>query len=625
MNETNPPPQPETTAQRLPDLNQAKEVPPKFYEHATLLVLFYDRWFRFAAILFVLALIIVGMMLPRIWRVTPAHMPIVRISGLDFMEAASLRRAAEKLSESGQVKEALSSWRSSVENNPGNSETIRKMLQFINRQTSPPNEFVNYAAMRGVWLLSLSKTNLADLSLVIETLEKIQEDSYVATLAGPRAVELSASALGALARSEFRLGQMEKFDTLWQLQPEALSKQTETALFRMAWEAGFGPPSSLVRGQMQLQHALVSTNEFIAETAHHLTLIISYTAQDIVNYQRMLDWLVEHHVDRVTEHINYWRLLVSVGRRSEAHDLAKAFSRPPNTADEALGIATVLSELEMEEVGIEFLEKNTSNFGFSAPIWVALADLRIKKEKWSDLFAQGVSMRRDEHLGGSLDGYSFFVEGLSNAKTGRSEAAARAFKNASESRFSGSVYLAFKCAREMREAGFPTESENLLRKLQTGFTKQAEYWFELSLAAFQSRDMQTFSMAAEKAYTLEPDKDGYVQNYAAVLLAEHRKPEESVKLTRHQLEQFPNNSDLQVNHALALIQNNRFDAAETILKRVNPNRLNSSEASNFNYAWAVLHLERNDPTKARKSYSLVNTNFILPPEVLWIESKLKTL
>ena len=132
-------------------------------------------------------------------------------------------------------------------------------------------------------------------------------------------------------------------------------------------------------------------------------------------------------------------------------------------------------------------------------------------------------------------------------------------------------------------------------------------------------------MATEKAYTLEPDKDGYVMNYAAVLIAEHRNPQESVKLTRHQSEQFPNNLDLQVNHALSLIQNNRLDEAEKLLKSVNPNRLKSSEASVFNYAWAELHLQRNDATKARNSYALVNTNYIMPPQVVWIESKLKAL
>jgi predicted Zn-dependent protease len=124
---------------------------------------------------------------------------------------------------------------------------------------------------------------------------------------------------------------------------------------------------------------------------------------------------------------------------------------------------------------------------------------------------------------------------------------------------------------------------------------------------------------------LEPDKDGYVMNYAAVLIGEHRNSQESVKLTRRQLEQFPNNPDLQINHALALIQTKRPDEAEKILKAVNPNRLKTTEASVFNYAWAELHLQRNDGSKARKSYSLVNTNHIMPPQVTWMESRLKEL
>ena len=177
----------------------------------------------------------------------------------------------------------------------------------------------------------------------------------------------------------------------------------------------------------------------------------------------------------------------------------------------------------------------------------------------------------------------------------------------------------------MREEGYAADAENLLRKLQKGFAKQAEYWFELSLSAYHSRDMETFSMATEKAYQLEPDKDGYVMNYAAVLIAQRRNPEESVKLTYRQLNAFPNKPDLQVNHALALLQMQRFDEAENLLKSINPLRLNASEASIVNYAWAELYLLRNETQKALKSYSLVNTNHLMPPQITWFETKLKAL
>lgn len=613
------PPNPEA------DLNAQKELPPKFYEHATLLVLFYDRWFRFAAIMFVLALITLGLLLPKLWRVTPEHMPIVRISGLDFLESSSLRRSAEKQSQNGQIKEALVSWHSAVENNPGNTELLREMLQFLNSLPQVPPEFTAYAANRAVWLLGLSKTNLTDLALVTETLEKIEEDAYVSNLALSKAKLLPASALGAVARANFRLGRMGEFDNLWQINPDALGKQPETALYRIAWEAGWGPPSTLARGRMQMQHELNSTNEVTSYTAHHLELLVNLNAQDLVNYRRNLDWLVEHHDDRVIEHINFWKLLITLGNRAEATRLAKAFSRPAANSEEAVGIAHVYNLLGMRDVAIEFLDKQSAAYGYSYDVWILLAELRMKEKKWDELFGQGITMRRDEHLAGNLDGYSYFIEGVANAKTGRNEAAAKAFKSAVESRFAQQTYLAFNCARRMREAGYAAEAENLLRKLQKGFSKQAEYWFELSLSAYHSRDMETFSMATEKAYQLEPDKDGYVMNYAAVLIMERRNPEESVKLTYRQLNAFPNKPDIQVNHALALLQMQRFDEAEKLLKSINPLRLNTSETSVVNYAWAELYLLRNDPQKARKSYALVNTNHLMPPQVAWFETKLKAL
>jgi hypothetical protein len=175
----NPAPQDETSPrEKSVDLNQGQDLPPKFYEHATLLVLFYDRWFRFAAILFLLALISGGLLLPRIWRVTPSYMPIVRISGLDLLQASSLRKAALKQSAAGQVKDALLSWRSAIDNNPGNADLIREMVQFIVKQPTVPVEYAGYAASRSIWLLGLSRTNKADVALVAELFGHIQEDGF---------------------------------------------------------------------------------------------------------------------------------------------------------------------------------------------------------------------------------------------------------------------------------------------------------------------------------------------------------------------------------------------------------------------------------------------------------------
>lgn len=623
MNDIPPPDKVPLTKEQL--LNEPKDVPPKFYEHATLLVLFYNRWFRFAAIMFLLGLLSVAMLLPRIWRVTPAHMPIVRISGLDYIQSGSLRRSAMKQAEQGQSKEALLSWKSAFENNPGDPDLLRSMLRYANGLEDLPSDFSGYCANRSLWLLSLSRTNINDLALAVETLERLEEDHYVIDLSSRKVNELPPSAQGAVARAQFRLGAMDKFEEIWNLNPQELGKQLTTSLYRIAWQAGWGPPATVTEGRMKMLHELNSTNSLAASTAHHLQLFVSLAAQDLRSYEKNLEWLIEHHEDRVSEHINHWHLLIDLGRRADAISLAKGASRPPESAAEALGIAKLYRELDMQEVGLEFLEKQIKTYGYSPDLWVELAQARIALKRWDELFGQGITMRRSEFLNGSLDGFSYFVEGFSHVQTSHTEAAATAFKRASEGRFNHQAYLAFDCARKMRQLGYSGEAEELLRKVRGTFTRQAEYWFELSLAAYSAKDMDTMAMATEKAYQLDPDKTGYANNYAAVLIAQRTNPEEAIKLTNRLLAALPENPDLKVNHALALMQVQRYKEAANILKSINPLRLKSNEASVVNYAWAEWHLNNHDPASARKSYNQVNTNYLMPPQVVWMESKLKNL
>lgn len=621
----NPAPEGKTSRENLVDLNQGQDLPPKFYEHATLLVLFYDRWFRFAAILFLLALISVGLLLPKIWRVTPGYMPIVRVSGLDVLQANSLRSAALKQSAAGQVKDALLSWRSAIDNNPGNADVIREMVDYIVKQPTVPVEYAGYAANRSIWLLALSQTNKQDVALVAELFSHIQEDGFAIHLAESVAHELPGAALVSLAKSEFREGRMEKFDEIWKLNAPELSKDPEASMYRLAWEAGWGPSATMIHGQMELQHALNSTNTAQAAIAHRLYLFVCLNSQDVVNYRRSFDWLIEHHADMVPDHINYWRLLIGLGDKTEATRQVKAFSRPPGNTQDVMGISSIMANLGLVEDAVDFLQKQSASFGYSTDVWLQLADLRISQKRWTELYSQGVSMRRDEQLDGRLDGFSYYVEGMAHYGSGRLEAASKAFKSAASSRFDQQLPLAFACARGMRKAGYSAEAEDLLRRVQKNYAQQAEFWFELSLAAYASHDMETLSKATERAYQLEPDKTGYMNNYAAILIAQRRNPEESVKLTNRLLAALPDNPELKINHALALLQLERFTEAEKLLKSVNPSRLQASEASVANYAWAELQLAKKDVSGARKSYSLVNTNHLMPPQITWMESQLKKI
>ena len=104
--------------------------PPKFFESGTLAVLYYDVWFRVAAITVILSGVLLAAILPKIWTVTPdGFLPVVRISGLDLVQAWSLRRSAEKLEKQGQLADCMVAWRAAGFNDPGSPELARGPIE----------------------------------------------------------------------------------------------------------------------------------------------------------------------------------------------------------------------------------------------------------------------------------------------------------------------------------------------------------------------------------------------------------------------------------------------------------------------------------------------------------------
>src|SRR5436853_6723305 len=92
----------------------------------------YERWFRvFFFGMLLLAPLLLLFILP-VWRVSPADFqPPVKISGLDLVQASSLRRTAIKQAALGKFEEAFQSWRVAVANNPADPEFIRGSLRHL--------------------------------------------------------------------------------------------------------------------------------------------------------------------------------------------------------------------------------------------------------------------------------------------------------------------------------------------------------------------------------------------------------------------------------------------------------------------------------------------------------------
>jgi len=287
-------------------------------------------------------------------------------------------------------------------------------------------------------------------------------------------------------------------------------------------------------------------------------------------------------------------------------------------------MARVFSLLELDDYAVEFLGNHLTEFGYSPQMWVQLAQQYIRLKQWTDLRALSLRLRNTPDLRGQLEGYSQFLAGLAELRLQRPEAADKAFSKAVEGQF-GDPLTAFNVATEIIRLGYPSYGKRLLQTLESKFGDKAGFWFRLTGAAYEARDMAVLSTSAQKAWELEPKNLAHVNNYAAVLLMTRQKPEQAIQLSMQLLAAEPENNDRKVNHVLALLQNQRLDEAEKVLKSLNPVALNLNEGAIANYGWFELHIRRGEKELARRRYPTVERSQLLQPQLDWMDAEFKKL
>ena len=592
---------------------------------STLRVLLYDLWFRIAAVLVLLVFVLLVVLLPKIWTSTPSDfLPVVKVSGLDKVQAGALRRSAEKLTAAAKFPEALIAWRSASQNDPGNPELARGSLRMLLAQPQVDKDDLGFGVDRSFWLLRLTHTNLADLALAVRFMHHAGLDDLAVQLADSRVEELPADAQADMLVVNFRLGRMERFAAIWQQHASQFTNSDILRLYLTAWRAAWGPPVTLQSARVALQAAQTGSAPGLVPLAHRLQLSVSSALGDLETYERSLTWLEEHHLDRVNEHINHWHLLVISGRRDQAQALARSFSQPPDGPTDAANMAGIYLKLGLDDYAVEFLEKQIQEFAYYPNLWVLLAQQQVRLKHWDELRNLAVTLRNTSQLRGQLDGYSQYISGLADLKLGRTEAAAAAFAKVPTQQLGDSL-VAYSVARDLLHLGYSEISSKMLQKLEADYGGKSTFWFDLTSAAYEARDMDVLSTAARKAWELEPNRIDLINNYAAVLIVLRQRPDEAVKLTLTLLTSQPNRAEFRINHALVLLQNGRLDEAENVLKSVNPARLNVNESAVVDYAWFELNIHRGNFAAAKKIYPTIQRTQFLQPQLDWLDAEYKKI
>lgn len=580
-------------------------------------LLWFERWFRYAFIAFVLVFVVVGLSLPKIWRTSePGFLPVIKVSGLDLLQVWSLRRTAMKAAAAGKFEEANYAWIGALANNQADPDLVRGSLRNI-LQDPKRRERVAQAVQQSFWLLRLTRTNVSDLELTSRVFadyryyEPIAE--MVETLKEPPTPGLTVLFFKAL----FNLGRMDEFNARWNKLDGTLQKDPELALYRAAYLAGWGPPGTITEGRQQLQAA--EQNPDLKKLAFRLQLAVSARELNPSDYGQALRKLEEVREDTLSDHAGYWRLLVMTSQKEEAARLVQAYPHPPTSAIEVVELAQIHFALGSHEEGFRILDRYARDFGHASIYWITYASELMATKRWEELRQLALRIRAEEGSTDQLTPFTYFLEGRAELALGREASADESFAKAAEREFAYAG-LGFRVANELFQLGRPVLAKQILQRLEKALGADASYWILVFTVADRLQDVDLLVQAATRAYELRPHDPALINNYAAALIISRQNPQEVVRVTLDLFTRNPNSLHALVNHSAALLLNNRHKEAHALLSRVRTNSLNAAQMALYNLDMFEVYVGLEQYDEAWAIADQIELKRLYPTQRVWFES-----
>lgn len=564
--------------------------------------------------MFVLAsgLALTTLSLLKIWRVTPDNfLPVIRISWLDMIQARMLAASAREHLAAGRLREAAHAWRGAVANQPTLLPVLREWVQaaataderFLEDGGAPLNQ--------AVMLLHLGGTNLLDRELTMRLLWRLNRAGDMLQLGLPVMEELSPTCAGLVAQGLFDLGDMEAFDRVWRRHEAALAKDPTLALYRSAWQAQWGPTSGTKTGREQLEAARSDPKRNVL--AIELLRRIAVARADLAEHERWMGTLLQAKGASTQAHAERWMLLATNGRRDDARRLAKATLPSleiPTTAQARLLVETLV-RIDMPQEGLDVLKARPPAQMRDTSLWMLQGKILETMGHWDELASLGMSLRSMPGVGGAMDEIAYSMEALAKSKQLRPDMAQLAAKRASEAQ-PGDTAAVLQASAWLLDAGMARASIDVLKKAEKNLKGSVLYWGRRLMAASQAPDADEMLQASEQAMAIAPSNRAVANNYAATLIVTGRKPAEAVKLTFENLTQFPGSPDFQINHAIALLMNDRVEEARKVLLEVQADRLTAVQRANFHLAWLDVSVRARRWSEARERGMLIDRSQLMP-------------
>ncbi len=575
-----------------------------------------ETWFRVAFAGICLLLVFLALFLPKIWSNTPKDFSkTILVSGLDHLQAWSLKRAAIKAMAEGRDDDALQAWREALANTPGNPDISRGMLRFL-LKTDKTKEMMGHAYSRSEWLLELTRTNLADVELVAKIYEKYKFYDSLLQLLDPLKDQLSPEQEAGYLKALFSTGRLKQFaERLVKTGREKFS-DSELPLYEAAYQAGWGPETESEAAKNRLVTAQKDMSSRVLAT--RLLLVISRKNNDLANVEPLIQQLSEWRADTAIDHVDYWELMESAGRREQAVELAKNYPYPPKSASELIRLSEGYLHFGLDDLAEDTLKRFADKFGYSDKVWRIYSEVLIKKKRWDDVLSLATQIRRQPMVGQTLSVFSYYLDGVAQNALRNKDKAQQAFQRLAECNFTNR-FLTLDFSTKALQLGYPEEAQLILHNHRQDLEQAPSFWLLMLKIAYQLKQPEQMLEAATKSWQLDRTNRLVMNNYAATLLTLRAKPEEAMQVTTSLLSEHPDSTIAQLNHCLALLLNQRTSEAKNLLLRIDPLTLNDEEHRAYQQAWLEIRVNLEQWDDARESLKNADRSQLLAPQIKWLE------
>lgn len=564
-------------------------------------------------------------LLAKVWRVTPPSVsPASRVSIVDMVQSKMLLRRAREDWAAGNYRAAVIAWRAAAANQPASLEVFRTWLSAAGQAKERELGEVGIPLREAFWLLRLSGTNVADLELTLRLLDRAEQSADVLRLGGAYEEVLSPEAAGWMAKAAFDEGNMRLFDRLWSRHARAFAGNPELSLRREAWKAQWGPASGAAEGMARLVAAQAEGKW------RHLALVlgrrVAAARADLVEQERLLLLEINDGTAGVPEHAERWLVVANSGRRNEAMRLAREALpvldiRNPR---QATTVGQALLALGMLDEAVVFLRGGKVSRYRYLPLWLLHGEALYASQGWRELRELGIEIVRVFGNAPNVDVISEVWQAVAEAKLNRREAALAAAGRAKALPLKDAP-LALRLAGWLDEAGLSDAALALLRGAEAAMSDSIVYWSKRFLAAAWASEMDDMLESSRRALALGPKDPRAANNRAAALIFARRSLAEAVQLTFENVARFPANTTYALNHAMALMDNDRLAEARQVLSGIAEGTAKDRLEANRRLAWVLLLAREGNKAEALEHAGAMDRSQLAPMQAGRLDEVVRNL